>query len=79
MTTDSDSECSYAANLTGFNVIRVIIIVIVLKIIVIQIVYNSKNSNYSNNRNSYSLLLLSCHQTAFFHLSTHFLAFSLNL
>ena len=24
------------------------------------------------------LLLLSCHQTAFFHLSTHFLAFSLN-
>ena len=27
---------------------------------------------------NYSLLLLSCHQTAFFHLSTHFLAFSLN-
>ena len=25
------------------------------------------------------LLLLSCHQTAFFHLSTHFLAFSLNV
>ena len=24
------------------------------------------------------LLLLSCHQTAFFHLSTHFLTFSLN-
>ena len=24
------------------------------------------------------LFLLSCHQTAFFHLSTHFLAFSLN-
>ena len=27
---------------------------------------------------TYALLLLSCHQTAFFHLSTHFLAFSLN-
>ena len=26
----------------------------------------------------YVVLLLSCHQTAFFHLSTHFLAFSLN-
>ena len=26
----------------------------------------------------YGGLLLSCHQTAFFHLSTHFLAFSLN-
>ena len=42
MTTDSDSECSYIANLAGFNVIRVIIIVIVIKIIVIKIVYNSK-------------------------------------
>ena len=28
MTTDSDSECSYVANLADFNVIRVIIIVI---------------------------------------------------
>ena len=35
MTTDSDSECSYVANLAAFNVIRVIIIVIVIKIIVI--------------------------------------------
>ena len=41
MTTESDSECSYVANLAGFNVIRVIIIVIVIKIIVIKIVYNS--------------------------------------
>ena len=43
MTTDSDSECSYVANLVYFNVIRVIIIVIiiVIKIIVIKIVYNS--------------------------------------
>ena len=53
MTTDSDSECSYVANLTDFNVMRVIIIVIVIQIIVIKIVYNSKksiNSNsYSNN------------------------------
>ena len=46
MTTDSDSECSYVANLADFNVIRVIIIVIVIKII-----YNSKKSN---NSNSYS-------------------------
>ena len=52
MTTDSDSECSYVANLADFNVMRVIIIVI--KIIVIKIVYNSKNSNYSYNRNSYN-------------------------
>ena len=55
MTTDSDSECSYVANLEDFNVMRVIIIVIVIKIIVIKIVYNSKkcnNSNiYSNNGN----------------------------
>ena len=29
-------------------------------------------------QSSYYGLLLSCHQTAFFHLSTHFLAFSLN-
>ena len=42
MTTDSDSECSYVANLADFNVI-----------IVIQIVYNSKKSSnsYSNNSN----------------------------
>ena len=52
MTTDSDSECSYVANLVDFNVMRVIGIVI-------KIVYNSKKSNnctnsnnYSNNRNS---------------------------
>ena len=56
MTTDSDSECSYVANLADFNVIRVIIIVIVIKIIVIKnnieyIIYNSKKSN---NSNSYS-------------------------
>ena len=53
MTTDSDSECCYVANLADFNVIRVIIIVIVIKIIVIKIIYNSKKSNnsysYSNN------------------------------
>ena len=48
MTTDSDSECSYVANLADFNVIRVIIIVIVIKIIVIKIIYNSKKSNNSN-------------------------------
>ena len=36
MTTDSDSECSYVANLADFNVMRVIIIVIVIKIIVIK-------------------------------------------
>ena len=41
MTTDSDSECSYVANLADFNVIRVIVIVI-------KIIYNSSNS-YSNN------------------------------
>ena len=47
MTTDSDSECSYVANLAGFKVI----IVIVIKIIVIEkttiiviIVYNSNNN-----------------------------------
>ena len=44
MTTDSDSECSYVANLADFNVIRVIVIVI-------KIIYNSKKSN---NSNSYS-------------------------
>ena len=38
MTTDSDSECSYVANLADFNVIRVIIIVIVIKIIVKRVV-----------------------------------------
>ena len=42
MTTDSDSECSYVANLAGFNVMRVIIIVI--KLLVIKIVYNNKKS-----------------------------------
>ena len=53
ITTDSDSECSYVANLADFHVIRVIVIVI--KTIVIKIVYNSKKSNnsnsYSNNGN----------------------------
>ena len=53
MTTDSDSECSYVANLADFNVMRVIIIVIVIvikiKIIVTKIVYNSKKSNNSNS------------------------------
>ena len=44
MMIDSDSKCSYVANLAGFNVI---IIVIVIKIIVIKIVYN--NNSYSNN------------------------------
>ena len=48
MTTDSDSECSYVANLADFNVMRVIIIVIVIKIIE-KIVYNSKKSNNNNN------------------------------
>ena len=37
MTTDSDSECSYVANLAGFNVIRVIIIKTVI-IVIIEIV-----------------------------------------
>ena len=39
----------------------------------------SRDSEYTNffDRNLL-FLLLSCHQTAFFHLSTHFLAFSLN-
>ena len=59
MTTDSDSECSYVANLADFNIIRVIIIVIVIKIIVIKIVYNSQKSNnsnsYSNNGKKHSL------------------------
>ena len=44
MTTDSDSDFSYVANLADFNVMRVI------KIIVIKIVYNSKKSS-----NSYSI------------------------
>ena len=48
MTTDSDSECSYVANLADFNVIRVIVIVI-------KIIYNSKKSINSNSySNSYS-------------------------
>ena len=39
MTTDSDSECSYVANLADFNVMKVVIIIeIVIKIIVIKIV-----------------------------------------
>ena len=51
MTTDSDSECSYVANLAAFNVMRVIVIVI--KIIVIKIVYNSKKSSNSYSNNCY--------------------------
>ena len=47
---------------------------------------NNDRSRWRNQKNglpqgsvlSPVLLLLSCHQTAFFHLSTHFLAFSLN-
>ena len=35
MTTNSDAECSYIANLADVNVIIVIIIVILIKIIVI--------------------------------------------
>ena len=61
MTTDSDSECSYVANLADFNVMIIIIIVIVIKIIVIKIVYTSKKCNNSNsysnnctNSNNYS-------------------------
>ena len=38
MTTNSDSECSYVANLAGFNVIRVIIIVKTVIIVTIEIV-----------------------------------------
>ena len=38
MTTDSDSECSYVANLVDFNVIRVILIVIVIKIVIIRVI-----------------------------------------
>ena len=38
MTTDSDSECSFVANLTNFNVIGVTIIVIAIKIIVITVI-----------------------------------------
>ena len=57
MTADSDSECSYVANLADFNVMRVIIIVSVIKIIV----YNSKtsdNSNsYSNNGNKIVIIV----------------------
>ena len=52
MTTDSDYEYSYVANLADFNVMRVIIIVIVMKIIVIKIVYNSKKSNNCTNSNN---------------------------
>ena len=46
MTTDSDSECSYVANLADFNVIRVIVIVI-------KIIYNSKKSSNSYSNNGY--------------------------
>ena len=54
MTTDSDSECSYVANLADFNVIRVIIINIIVK----KIVYNSKKSNsYSNNGNKIVIIV----------------------
>ena len=35
MTTDSESECSYVANLADFNVMRVIIIIVKRVIIVI--------------------------------------------
>ena len=45
MTTDSDSECSYVANLADFNVIRVVIIVI-------EIVFYSRKSGDSYNNNS---------------------------
>ena len=38
MTTDSDSECSYVANLADFNVIRVIIIIEIVIIIVIRVI-----------------------------------------
>ena len=44
MTTDSDSECSYVANLAGFNVI-----IVILKVIVIKVVYNSHYSKHSNS------------------------------
>ena len=47
MTTDSDSECSYVANLADFNVMRVIIIVIRVIILMIRL-YNCNMSNYSN-------------------------------
>ena len=36
--TDSDSECSYVANLADFNVIRVIIIIEIVIIIVIRVI-----------------------------------------
>ena len=57
MTTDSDFECSYVANLADFNVIIVIVIkIIVMRVIVIVvitirviIVYHRNKSNYSNN------------------------------
>ena len=38
MTTDSDSECSYVANLVDFNVIRVIMIVIRVIVIIVIII-----------------------------------------
>ena len=56
MTTDSDSECSYVANLADFNVIRVIIIVIVIKIIVIKIIYT--NVSHTLQLSSCKLLTL---------------------
>ena len=50
MTTDSDSECSYDANLADFNVMRVI---------VIKIVYNSKKSSNSYSNNVYLIVYIS--------------------
>ena len=38
MTTDSDSECSYVANLVDFNVIRVIIVIIEIVTVIVKIV-----------------------------------------
>ena len=51
MTTDSDSECSYVANLIDFNVMRVIVIVI-------KIVYNSKKSCNSYSNNGYKRVII---------------------
>ena len=50
MTTDSDSECSYVANLADFNVIRVVILIlivisVVIVIIIVLIVYDSNKSD----------------------------------
>ena len=48
MTTDSDSEYSYVANLAGFDVIREIVIVI-------KIIYTS--NSYSNNGNKIVIIV----------------------